>query len=360
MKKRIGIFIPTLEGGGAESTMIVMAEGLQAKGYAVDLLLKKRHGKLSEAISPSINVIDFNVRSMRFTFKKLVQYIDREKPHALISALELPNIISILSTKITRHHPEVIISIHGLISKQKPIYNKLFDKLLLSAIYPNADNIVTVSQTCARDAINYLRLPQQKVKVIYNPIINDYLHQKTREPVQADWFSDRTKKTILTIGRLEAVKDHKTLLKAFQVINTKVNAQLIILGEGSLKQEIQETIDRMGLTENVLMPGFISNPYPIIAKANVLVISSLHEALPNVLVEALACHCPVVSTACGGPEEILGYGKYGHLVPIGDFNAMAEAIGKVFQGDQRLADHEWLDQFSVDRNINEYLKLIEN
>jgi len=171
---------------------------------------------------------------------------------------------------------------------------------------------------------------------------------------------DKTKKTILSIGRLETVKDHKTLLRAFKIVKSKQDTQLVILGEGSLKSEIQSMVNDMGLSGDVLLPGFVTNPYPIISNADVLVISSLHEALPNVLVEALACQCPVVSTACGGPEEILGYGKYGHLVPIGDYAGMANAILQVLNGDKRLATPEWLEQFSVDRNIDAYLKLVEN
>lgn len=358
--KRIAIFIPTLEGGGAESTMVILAQGLQTRGCTVDLILKQRRGELSQNIPESINVIDFNVSIMRYTLKKLVEYEKNYHPDAIISALELPNMTSILASKAVRGCPRVIISIHGLISKQKPIYNQWFDRLLFSATYPFADDIVTVSQTCAQDAIQYLHLPKSKVKVIYNPIISEGLYQRAEEPILHAWFGAKSKKTILSIGRLESVKDHKTLLKAFKLVREREEAQLVILGEGTLKAEIQQVVNKIGLSEEVLMPGFISNPYPIIANADVLVISSLHEALPNVLVEALACQCPVVSTACGGPEEILGYGKYGHLVPIGDHEAMAAAIVKVLKGDKRLATPEWLEQFSVDRNIDAYLNLFEN
>lgn len=358
--KRIAIFIPTLEGGGAESTMVMLAQGLAAKGYLVDLILKQRRGELSLSIPSLINVIDFNVSVMRYTLRKLIHYEKDIQPDAIISALELPNVTSIIASRLVKKRPRVIISIHGLISKQKPIYSKLIDRLLFSATYPLADDIVTVSQTCAKDAINHLGLPQSKVKVIYNPIINESLYQKAQESVSINWMVEKTKKTILSIGRLETVKDHKTLLKAFRLVRDKYDAQLIILGDGTQKSIIQDSVNQLNLTNDVHIPGFVTNPYPIISNADVLVISSLHEALPNVLVEALACQCPVVSTACGGPEEILGYGKFGHLVSIGDFEAMAKAIGDVLQGDKRLATKDWLEQFSVDRNIDAYLNLVGN
>jgi glycosyltransferase involved in cell wall biosynthesis len=267
--------------------------------------------------------------------------------------------ISILANKAVRKRARVIISIHGLMSKQKPIYNKWLDRALFSLIYPYADHIVTVSQTCAKDAINYLKLPEKKIEVIYNPIIDERLYSKAKAPISDQLIPGDARKTVLSIGRLESVKDHLTLLKAFRIVKMHHEAKLLILGEGSLKAGLQKRISEMGLEDDILLPGFISNPYPIINNADVLAISSLHEALPNVIVEALACRCPVVSTACGGPEEILGYGKYGHLVSIGDFEAMAEAIIKVFEGDTRLAEQSWLDQFSVERNIDRYIRLIE-
>jgi glycosyltransferase involved in cell wall biosynthesis len=204
-----------------------------------------------------------------------------------------------------------------------------------------------------------LRLPESKVKVIYNPVIDRQLYRQAEIPAPFDWLSGSHIKTILAIGRLETVKDHKTLIKAFQLVQETHPAQLVILGEGSLRSELLQTAAALGVEKKMVLPGFIPKPFSIISRSDVFVMSSLYEGLPGVIIQALAYGCPVVSTDIGGSREILDDGKYGHLVPVGDAKAMARAILNVLNGDQRLAPPEWLSQFEVERNVDEYVKLIE-
>lgn len=356
--KRIAIFIPTLAGGGAESAMVILAQELSRRGYLVDLIIKKAQGELLSKVSSEVNIINFDVPAMRHTLTKLVRYINQKQPDTIISALELPNVVSILARILANKKPRIIISIHGIISKQNPIYHKLLDRIIFKLLYPRADHIAVVSNFCAQDAINYLHLPQTKINVIYNPVIDDGFYQRSKEQNQYFFSEKQIYKKILSIGRLEKVKDHQTLLLAFKEIQKKYFAKLIILGEGTNRKEISKWVNEMGLENDVIMPGFVQNPLPIMRESDVLVNASKHESFSIVIVEALACHCPVVSTACGGPEEILANGKYGHLVPIGDHKAIADAIEKVFKGDLRLANPEWLDQFSIETSVQKYINLL--
>lgn len=358
MPAKVAIFVPTLEGGGAEASMIRLANGLAGRGFKVDLVLKKNVGEHSQLVSENIRIIDFQAPSMRHTLGKLISYLRKEQPSVLISALELPNLVSIFARMAVRKKPRVIISIRGVFSQQKAIFNKRIDRLLFRLIYPLADWIVCVSNSNAEDAIRYLHLPRRKVKTIYNPVIDEELYRKSNEPVTFDWFDKPGKKTILTIGRLEEVKDQKTLIHAFRMVKETCDTRLIILGEGSLRTELMKLIADNGLEEDVIMPGFISKPHNILIHSDVFVMSSLHESLSEVTIQSLACQCPVVSTACGGPEEILDNGRYGHLVSIGDAQEMAKAILLVFEGDKRLAPKDWLVQFQCDRNIEQYIKLM--
>jgi glycosyltransferase involved in cell wall biosynthesis len=356
---RVAIFIPTLAGGGAETSMLTLAKGLAERGYQVDLLLKQKKGELVDAVSESVRIMDFNVPTMRYTLPKIIAYRREYQPKAIISALELPNMINILSKMAVKGTTRTIISMRGMISHQKPVYHKNFDRFLQSHLYPQADTIVCVSHANARDAMHYLGLSASKVKVIYNPVINNQQLYHADISASFDWMSDPHKKIILAIGRLEAVKDHKTLLKAFHLVRKTCPAKLVILGEGSLRNELLQTAVTLGISEEVILPGFIPRPLSIISRSDVLVMSSLYEGFGNVIIEALANGCPVVSTAIGGSSEILNEGKYGHLIPVGDHQAMAQAILKVLNGDRRLAPPEWLSQFEVDKNIDQYVKLIE-
>jgi glycosyltransferase involved in cell wall biosynthesis len=122
-------------------------------------------------------------------------------------------------------------------------------------------------------------------------------------------------------------KDFATLLKAFSHVRRSQPAHLVIIGEGRLRSELEALAQSLGIDKDVWMPGFTDNPYAFMGRASVLVLSSICEGLPNVLLEALACGCPIVSTDCpSGPSEILQNGTVGPLVPVGDVQALAKAI----------------------------------
>ena len=358
--KRIAIFIPTLQGGGAELSMIALAKGLGARGYSVDLLVKNKRGELSGSIPANIRLIDFNVPTMRYTLGKLIAYIRNEHPNVIISAMELPNLSLTLVTIASKQKPKTIITIHNTLSLQPPIYNRIMDRVLFGLMYRFSNKIVCVSDTCAKDTIKYLHLPKTKVFVINNPILNEDIYIKSKESVSYSWFNESDRKRILSIGRLVPQKDHKTLIKAFKFVREVYEAQLIILGEGYLRPDLIQLSESLGLEQDVFLPGFVQNPYSLISQSDVFVLSSIYEGFGNALVEAMALNCPVVSTDClSGPREILAHGKYGHLVSVGDAQAMADAILEVIAGDKRLAPSDWLDQYHVDHSVDQYVRLIE-
>jgi glycosyltransferase involved in cell wall biosynthesis len=131
---------------------------------------------------------------------------------------------------------------------------------------------------------------------------------------------------ILSVGRLDRIKDQATLLRAFARLRANCAARLMILGEGDERARLESLAQELGIAADVTLPGFVANPMPYMRKAAVFALSSLSEGFGNVLVEALYCGCPVISTECGGPREILMDGRYGHLVPVGDDAALAKAL----------------------------------
>jgi glycosyltransferase involved in cell wall biosynthesis len=163
------------------------------------------------------------------------------------------------------------------------------------------------------------------------------------------------------VGRLNEQKDFPTLIRAFKIVYEKSkNARLIILGEGSEREHLMHLIKELGLVDIVSLPGFLQNPFSYMHRSQVFVLPSIHEGFGNVLVEAMACGCPVVSTDCpSGPREILNNGEYGHLVPVGDAAAMAAAILDVLDGHGKAVPAAWLEQFSPEIIARQYIEIFQ-
>ncbi|MRS02290.1 glycosyltransferase, partial [bacterium] len=163
------------------------------------------------------------------------------------------------------------------------------------------------------------------------------------------------------VGGFKPQKDFATLFKAFAIARRERPLRLMVLGEGKLRRGLTDLAGELGIAGDLEMPGFVDNPYQYMARSSLMVVSSIYEGLSMVLIEALACGCPVVSTDCpSGPAEILDHGRYGTLVPIKDENALAVAILRNLEAD---CDRDLLinraHEFSVERATRYYLELIE-
>ena len=203
-------------------------------------------------------------------------------------------------------------------------------------------------------------MARERIRTVYNPVVSADLDRKARESPPHPWFDDRPCPVILAIGRMKKVKDFSTLLRAFARLLVQRPARLIVLGEGRLRPSLQSLAWELGIAERVDFPGFQENPYAFLAKADLFVLSSRHEALPTVLIEAMACGCPVVSTDCpSGPREILEDGRLGPLVPVGDTEALAKAMARVLdEPPSRDLLRERASFFSVERAVERYERLL--
>jgi glycosyltransferase involved in cell wall biosynthesis len=149
------------------------------------------------------------------------------------------------------------------------------------------------------------------------------------EPINEDWFSDKSIPLIIAAGNLVPWKGFSDLIIAMQELLKLKKARLVILGDGPLKDELNELIERLGLKHFVKLQGFVDNPLKYFQLADIFVLSSLVEGLPNVLVEAMMCGCTPVATNCPtGPREVLQDGRFGYLVPIADPSALAAGIAR--------------------------------
>lgn len=215
-----------------------------------------------------------------------------------------------------------------------------------------------VSEGVKRDLCAMARLPLDSMKVIYNPTAVGLKPIEVEPVLRERLWGSPSDHCILSVGTLKAQKDHKTLIEAFALLPKRLNAKLAILGEGSLRPELEMLVRRLGLEGRVLMPGFVLDPYPWYQTADLFVLSSRWEGFGNVIVEALECGVPVVSTDCpSGPAEILQNGRFGSLVPVQDKVAMADAITRALQQSvDRVALRRRAEDFSVPNIAAQYLR----
>jgi glycosyltransferase involved in cell wall biosynthesis len=223
-----------------------------------------------------------------------------------------------------------------------------------------AHHIVTVSNGIKDDLSRLSPRAGGKAQTIYNPVVDSDLVEKAKQPVSHPWLDDEDIPVILGVGRLTHEKNFDLLIRAFATVATARNVRLVLLGEGKHQEKLERLIHALGVEGRVDIHGFVGNPYPYMASASMLVLSSIFEGLPTVLIEALACGCPVVSTDCpSGPREILEGGKWGALVPVNDQEALAASIRKTLDvphNPERLQHRAW--DFSVERSVDHYLSLL--
>ena len=358
---KIAFFLSALDGGGAERVMINLASGLIEKGVDIELILSKAEGPYLAQIPSNVPIIDLQKERLIQSLPALITYLQKNRPTILITALEDASLIAIWARWLSQITTQIIVTVHNNLSLEIRNATQLKRKLslrLASKFYAQADTIVAVSQGVAED-LQELGISKEKIVPIYNPILTPELSQKLQQTIEHPWLDPGQPPVILGVGRLTKQKDFPTLIKAFHKVQQQQSVRLMILGEGEERPHLEALVHTLELSENVLFPGFVDNPYVYMAKAAVVVLSSAWEGFGNILVESMAAGTPVVSTNCeSGPSEILAEGKYGILVTVGDVDAMATAITAILK---ETPDSERLkkraDYFSLENAVRKYENL---
>jgi glycosyltransferase involved in cell wall biosynthesis len=357
---RIALYLNHLEIGGAETIFIELARGFIELGFKVDFLLGERRGALLSKIPASARVIELNISNAVRGIPKLVQYFRCENPAAFLTITELTSLAALIAKLISGASTYMMIVLATTISRHKraPLKKRL-EQVLVALLYPTADGIVSVSRGAAEDLARYAGIPSESIKVVYSPVLKPGLFGQMTESISHPFFQSEGVPVVLGVGRLTEPKNFPLLVEAFALLRQRMPSRLIILGEGEMRPVLEDLISTLGVRNDVSLPGFVPSPYPYMSRASVFVMSSMWEGLPGVLIEAMACGAPVVSTDCpSGPSEILDGGRYGHLVPVGNPQALADAIESSLRGDQRKPPAKWLEQFSTQVVINQYLELM--
>jgi glycosyltransferase involved in cell wall biosynthesis len=195
--------------------------------------------------------------------------------------------------------------------------------------------------------------------ILPNPVVTPELTSKAAEALDHPWFGAGEPPVVLGVGRFKKQKDFATLIRAFDRVRRKRVARLLILGEGPYRASLEALIAELGLSDQVMLPGFASNPFAYMARAGVFVLSSAWEGMPGALIQAIACGAPVVATDCeSGPREILQGGRYGRLVPVGDPAALAEAIQATLEEPRAPVPLEAVERFTRSAAVSGYLEVL--
>ena len=280
-------------------------------------------------------------------------YLDRERPDALLAVLTLSVATATVAARVAHRRVRIVGALHGHVRSRRGLNRA-------RRAFPSVDAAVGVSRGVATQLTEAVRVPADRVHTIYNPVVSAGLVRDARQPAGHPWLDGSGPQVVLAAGRMGKNKDFSTLLVAFAKLLAHRPARLIVLGKGRRRAMLMAQAEELRIAQRVDFPGFVQNPYAFMAKASLFVLSSRYEGLPTVLIEAMACGCPVVSTDCRfGPDEILEDGRWGELVPVGDAKALSEAMLRTLDrpppGD---ALRKRASAFGIDRAVTRYEALL--
>lgn len=346
--------------------MLRLADEFARRGHRVDLVVNHDKGAYAGQISPRLRFVATltpqNKWAARATIARvcrgdidvllrpillaptpvmglryvasLADYLRRERPAVMISALFYANLGAIWERRLAGVGTRLIATLRNNLSclmadgERRPGERLRWQYLpsLWRRFYAEADRIASVSEGVAQDLAATTQLERKSIATIYNPAFMPGLLDRACERLDDKWFEPGAPPVILAAGRLEAQKDFTTLIRAFTRLRRGRPARLVILGEGQLRETLHAEAAAQGVAGAVRLPGWVDNPDPYMRAASVFVLSSAWEGLSAVLIEAMACGCSVVSTDCpSGSREILRDGRFGPLPVVGDVSAIAAA-----------------------------------
>lgn len=325
---RVLFVISDLSGGGAERAVSTYLKHLDRSRFEPGLCVWR--DEFTYAVPADVPV--WVMGKYRFwqgprTVLRMARLIRQWRPRIVFSHLPFVNFLVGLARRIAGHSGAWVACLHCSFQPGGRGWRRMLGKRLL-----NPTVMAGVSKGIAEAILRDEGLDPDKVVVLYNPI--DF--SRIDRSLDGRVVEDSPGPTIVTMGRLTESKDQATLLRAMAIVRKTHRVKLLILGQGPLQAQLEALVDALALREAVAFAGFVEDPFPRMAAADLFVLSSCREGLPMALMEAMACRVACISTRCPtGPEEIVEDGKTGVLVPVADPERLAGAIRRLLE-DPRL------------------------
>lgn len=355
-KQKIMFFIYRMGGGGAARTMLNLINFLDRSKFEPILVTLDFTYDYEKYIEDDVAFIKLPTKRLRSSIIPLAKLIRRERPAILFSTVSTYNVIAILAKLLSISNTKVIVREAAYLGGSKKENVKL---KVIGTLYRFSKKVISLSNGVKENLMRRYGVNGGKIAVIYNPVDLAFIDEQMEQPMHVQIPSGH--KIIVSAGRLVKEKDQMTLLRAFAKVHEKIASDLILLGEGELKSQLEEEADQLQIQDHVRFVGFQENPYAFFRQADVFVLTSTTEGFGHVIVEALATGTPVVSTRCKpGGEEVLAHGAYGDLVEVGNVDELAASILKTLE----LSDHarasriakgrERAEQFAAEKIVKQY------
>ncbi len=332
MVRSIAIVISDPGRGGVERMLVNTAAGLAGLGVHATLLVGAGATLAFEADLPAGVVLERLPR--RGARRWLARWLARNEPDIAVSG-KLPDDALVVAARDRAGVGTAVYFRVGnplgfrLGQRTRVPLLRAWRGARLRRLYARADGCIAVSRGNARDLHHALGVPEVRIRVLPNPVVTPALQQRAAEDPGHPWLAPGAPPVVLGVGGLRNQKDFPTLVRAFAALRARGPVRLILLGEGRQRSRLEALAAALGVAADVDLPGWAANPYAFMQRAAVFALSSRWEGFGNVLVEAAALGRPVVATDCPyGPREILGGGRYGALVPVGDAPALAQGLAR--------------------------------
>lgn len=334
--KKVALFIHGIEAGNFTRISAALIRGFKEIGVVECDLVVLNATAEEKAQYPDINIVSLDARHATYALLPLTRYIREAAPDVIFPMPWYFNVLAIWASRLVGTGTKVIMCEQNVISLEASIEHRnnlklRYLPLIMRCSYSFGQGIIGVAQDVLTDLVEEVKVPARlPMTVIPNTVDVERVQRLAKEPISHPWFDNHDLPVILTTARLAKQKRLDILIYAFAQLIKTTPARLLILGQGPLRSELEALCKELKLEDSVSMPGYVSNPFGFMTNCDVFVLASAWEGSPVALGEAMACGAAiVVNDAPGGSKDMVGYGEYGLVAPVGDVDALAGSIAKL-------------------------------